>query len=367
MRDTVIVIPVLNPDEKFRAMLDELIQNGFHRFVVVNDGSDPDRLCFFEEAAARGAVVLTHAVNQGKGRALKTAFHYIREQYGADVQAVCIDADGQHRTPDIIAVAERLAAEPDKLVLGCRNFDLTGVPLRSRLGNKLTRLVFRLFSGIRVTDTQTGLRGLSGGTMEKFLPSKGERFEYEMNMLMDARGLGVSIAEVPISTVYIEENASSHFNPFLDSIRIYLIFAKFALSSLIAFLVDYLLFGLFSVLLEPLSRSTLPVWLVSGSLDILLATVFARVISSFVNYSLNRSKVFRSEENSRRTLVRYYLLCAVQMLASAFLVAFFTGLHDNAMLIKLPVDLGLFLISFQIQRRWVFARRKRPNDPPANG
>lgn len=359
MRDTIIIIPVLDPDEKFRAALDDVMQSGFERVVVVNDGSDPERQCFFDEAAARGAVVLTHEVNQGKGRALKTAFEYVLEQYGDAAQAVCIDADGQHKLPDIIAVAERLAAEPEKLVMGCRDFSQKGIPFRSLAGNKLTRFMFRLLCGVSVSDTQTGLRGLNGRTMQKFLTTRGERFEYEMNMLVDAREKDVAIAEVPISTVYIGENESSHFNPIRDSIRVWSIFLKYIASSVAAFAVDYLLFCLFSVLLEPLSAQALPIRMTGQSLAILLATALARLISSFVNYSLNKKRVFRVEGQRARTLARYYTLCVVQMLASALLVSLLTGQLGWAQTVaKLPVDLLLFLVGFQIQREWVFRKGK---------
>ena len=354
MRDTIILIPALNPDEKFLVLLTELRENGFSRIIVVDDGSHPDRKGYFAKAREQGAEVLEHAVNLGKGRALKTAFNHILNTYGLSAQAVCADADGQHRLPDVIAVADRLAAEPDQLVMGCRNFDGEGIPFRSRFGNKLTRFVFRLLCGVRVSDTQTGLRGLSGGTMEKFLHSRGERFEFEMNMLIDARDHDVDIVEVPISTVYIAENETSHFNPLRDSARIYSVFLKFIVSSLAAFLIDYLLFCLFSLLFDPLLEQTA---------SIFLSTFLARAASSFTNYCINKKKVFRVEECRGRTMARYYVLCVAQMLASAGLVNLLLWLFNvNKAIIKPIVDFALFMISFQIQREWVFRRRKNGND-----
>lgn len=350
MCDTVIIIPALNPDEQFSRLVRELFEVGFSRVVVVNDGSRPDCTPRFAQAEALGAVVLVHPVNLGKGRALKTAFVYVLETWGEGALAVCADADGQHRLPDIRAVAARLAERPDSLVMGCRSFSDPAVPFRSRFGNKLTRFVFRLLCGVRVSDTQTGLRGLSGATMRKFLPSGGDRFEYEMNMLLDARAQGVPLAEVPIRTVYLAKNETSHFHPLRDSLRIYSVFLKFVLSSLAAFVIDFLLFCLFSFLFGGLAQS----------LSIFLSTLLARAASSFTNYCVNKKKVFRVEEGRGRTMLRYYILCVAQLICSAGLVSLVTGITGvDERVWKIPVDLVLFVISFQIQREWVFRKPEK--------
>ena len=94
-------------------------------------------------------------MNQGKGQALKTAFTYIQEQniYGTVVTA---DADGQHKVWDIFRTANKASENPNKLILGVRAFS-GKVPLRSRFGNSLTKALFKLQTGVGVTDTQTGL------------------------------------------------------------------------------------------------------------------------------------------------------------------------------------------------------------------
>lgn len=348
MSEQLVIIPAYNPDEKLLKLLDDLKQSGFSHILIVNDGSRPDCSGIFEGAANRGGTILRHAINMGKGRALKTAFNYAINHYGPDVQAVCADADGQHTAVDIDRIFDVLSEFPDCLVLGCRQFDDRTIPLRSRFGNKLTRFVFKLLCGVRVADTQTGLRGLSGDIMKRFLSSKGERFEYEMNMLIDAKEKGVSIREVPIETIYIEENQTSHFNPLRDSIRIYAVFAKFILSSITAFLIDFLLFWIFTRLF----RDNL-----SQTLTIVLSTLFARAVSSLVNYLINKKRVFRVEAGRGKTMLRYYILCLVQICCSAGLVDLFTWLTRlDEILIKLPVDFCLFIISFQIQREWVFRK-----------
>lgn len=354
MQATVVIVPSFNPDEKLLRLLHTLLDAGLSQILIVNDGSRPDCAPCFEQAQALGATVLTHAVNMGKGRALKTAFNYVLNTFGDSVHAVCADADGQHAAEDIRACLDALEAHPDSLIMGCRQFDDKSIPFRSRFGNKLTRQVFRALCGVRVSDTQTGLRALTGASMRRFLTVKGERFEYEMNVLIETKEQNIPLVEVPIHTIYIEENQTSHFNPLRDSLRIYAVFMKFIASSLMSFLVDFFLFWLLSWLLEPVIGQTA---------SIFAATAAARVISSLLNYSVNKRRVFGVRKGRKSTLLRYYVLCAIQMLCSAGLVDLFAFLtHLEGIAFKIPVDLILFLLSFQIQREWVF-RAPRKSAP----
>lgn len=348
-----IVIPAYNPDRKLISLLKELFGRGEANVIVVNDGSDSDTLGLFTEAQEMGCIVLCHAVNLGKGRAIKTAFNYILTQQfkGEEIFAVFADADGQHLVDSILAVEEKLMKNKDSLVMGCRCFDDKTIPFRSRFGNKLTCVVFKLLCGVRVSDTQTGLRGLSGETMRKFLPSKGERFEFEMNMLIEAREKEVNIVEVPISTVYLDENKTSHFNPLKDSLRIYSVFLKFLLSSSLSFVVDL---SLFTIFIQVFNIS------LDKTLSIFPATIIARICSSLINYTINKRNVFNSNDKHNGIILRYYILCVVQLILSALLVAVIYSLigfiPETA--VKVIVDLVLFIISFQIQREWVFSKRK---------
>lgn len=185
--------------------------------LLVDDGSGP---CFaetFERATACGAIVVRHAVNLGKGAALKTGFAVASQRFPGQA-VVCSDCDGQHRVDDIVAVAG--AAASADIALGMRRFE-GDVPLKSRVGNTLTRSLFGCIAGRRIFDTQTGLRAYPAARLEWLEQIKGDRFEYELNVLLQACAEQFSIAEVPIATVYVDGNASSHFRPFVDSIRVY--------------------------------------------------------------------------------------------------------------------------------------------------
>ncbi|MGA5300374.1 glycosyltransferase family 2 protein [Nucisporomicrobium flavum] len=219
----VVLLPVYQPGESLLTLVDGL---GPARIVVVDDGSDPASASVLERAAERGCTLLRHPVNRGKGAALKTGFRHIAEAYpGEDV--VCADADGQHRADEVRRVAERVR-ETGRMVLGVRSF--AGMPLRSRVGNTLTCRLFEAVTGRLVRDTQTGLRGYPAAMLGWLASVPGERFEYEMNVLLDAARLGIPIDEVTIATTYLDDNASSHFAVVADATRIYWPMLRFAAS-----------------------------------------------------------------------------------------------------------------------------------------
>lgn len=340
------VVPSLNPDSEFSAVIKGLVEAEFPRIYVINDGSAPEYDAYFAEAAQYPqCVVLRHEVNQGKGRALKAAFaRYLEDDEGL-CGLVTLDGDGQHSTEDVVRVAQELCGNPNTLILGARDFSQADVPAKSMLGNRITRGVFKMICGIPINDTQTGLRGIPSGFAKTLLNVEGERYEFETNMLLETKRAGVKVKEIPISTIYINNNSASHFRPLQDGLRIYFLIIKFALSSFAGFLVDYALFNLLNWLLGSLS----------AGLRIFIATNGARVCSALFNYLVNKNVVFDSTAKTSSTLVRYTILCVCQALASTFGVYLFSEiLPVPIMLAKIIVDLGLFFVSFFIQRKWVF-------------
>lgn len=345
-----VIIPSLSPDERLVTLVKELKEQGFLHILVVNDGSSADYDEFFNRTKEMGATVLRHVVNQGKGRALKTAFNFILEHWQDCVGAITIDSDGQHAVKDIIRCCEALMENPDCLIMGCRNFKQDNVPFKSSFGNILTSKVMKLLVGIAVSDTQTGLRAMSTSLMEKFLKVTGERFEYETNMLLCCKEETITIKEVSIETIYYENNKSTHFRPFQDSVKIYGLFLKFIVASLSSSVIDLGIFTLGTLLLKDLFPGYY----------IIISTVIARVISSVYNFFVNRQSVFKSDDNLTATMVKYYILAVIQMALSAVGVMVVYGLFGgNETLIKVIVDCFLFVISFQIQREWVFKKKGR--------
>lgn len=339
----IILIPAYEPGARLVALVRDLrtTSPGLET-VVVDDGSGPAYAPVFAEAAALGAIVLAHRTNRGKGYALKRGFAFIAEHFPGQA-VVCADSDGQHLVGDILRVAAGVEREGDAIVLGARQF--TGrVPARSRLGNEATRLALAVATGLRLRDTQTGLRGYPAAVLPWLGTVPGDRFEYEMTALLRAHRDRRRIVEVPIQTVYLEHNASSHFRPLADSVRVYAPLLRFALSSIVAFALD------FALLL------VLDAW----GASLLLAVVGARVGSSLVNFAANRRLVFREGRAAplAPAAARYYAL-ATSLLAANFVMleALTAGLGLPLIGAKVATEGSLFLVSYVVQKRHVFAGR----------
>lgn len=347
-----VILPSLNPDEKLMLVVNGLIAEGFDDIIIVNDGSDEEHMMPFMEAEKLSQVtILTHEVNKGKGRALKTAYEFCIANRPDIDGVVTVDGDNQHRPQDIKACCLAMI-ERGEVILGCRDFSGNNVPAKSKIGNNITRFVFRFACGISLSDTQTGLRAIPAMYLPFMAEIKGERFEYETQVLLEMNKKHINFSEVTIETVYIEDNATTHFHPIRDSFKIYMVILKFILSSLMSFVIDYVLF----LLIELLIGDSMERWL-----KVMIATAGARVISSLFNYMVNRKAVFESDEPVGKSMPRYYILCVCQAAVSYGLVYIFSyifGAKDFiTSLIKIVVDVVLFIISFQIQRRWVFAKK----------
>lgn len=343
-----VLIPAYNPDEKLLKLLPKLKER-FARIVLVDDGSTKGKE-IFPRAAPFVEKILVHEKNRGKGAALKTGFAYL----GDTTDVITADADGQHTPEDIAKVAEGLKRHRGGLVLGVRAF--TGkVPFRSRFGNTWTRWLFFLMTGLLIRDTQTGLRGIPAGLVPRVAAIPGERYEYEMAMLADAKHHAEKPLQIPIETIYIEENATSHFNPILDTVRVYRSLIQFCLSSVLSFLIDN---GVFAAILWFMAEKDTP-----RRDDILVALVVARAISSHFNYFYNRFIVFRRRAHKGRhhSYLSYFGLVIVIAAASYALTEGASAILDVKGLaitaVKIVADIVLFLASYLVQKKFIFRSR----------
>ena len=344
-----VIIPAYKPDEKLLSTLSGLTGIGFDDILVVDDGSGTDFEPIFEKVKLiKECTLLRHKVNRGKGAALKTAFTYFGDNREDKLGVVTADADGQHLPEDIKAVSEAMIKK-EAVILGVRDFSDPAVPPRSKTGNRITSVVFRLFFGMKITDTQTGLRAFPKKYLADIAEAKGDRYEFETNMLFLINKADIPMKEVKIQTVYIEENKSSHFRVVRDSLRIYSLIIKYLFSSCAAAVIDATAFFV------------LHKWAVFAFIPVSLeysANVGARVISSIVNYFLNSKMVF-GDKLSKKTLLRYYILAAAVIVASSGfvkLIKVLLGLESSILitLIKILVDTILFFATFRIQHKWVF-------------
>lgn len=342
-----ILIPAYEPDIRLLTLIEKLMAVCNHKIIVVDDGSGDAYSGIFKAVKEYGCIVLTHTTNQGKGRALKTGFRYIQET-GEREGVVCADSDGQHLPQDIIKISQEIITLKGHIILGCRRF--TGnVPIRSRFGNTVTRMIYSFSTGKPIYDTQTGLRGYSTDMLEWLCSISGERFEYEMNILLEADKDGYSFREVDIDTVY-HHNHSSHFRTFIDSAKVYLPILKFSASSLLS--------GILDIILLLLIQSIYP--------NLLLAVVGARVCSSVFNYSLNKVFVFsKGNQTGFQSSLRKYFTLVLIIMALNYALLHMINFQFSVPLFyaKLLTETILFLFSYLIQKRLVFKDHKGSSGP----
>jgi glycosyltransferase involved in cell wall biosynthesis len=348
------LVPSYKPSKEFLTFIEKLVCFGYQQVIVIDDGGGEKYKSIFEKAAKLGCVVLTQDKNRGKGRALKTGIKYYLDNYPDGIGIVTADADGQHSLFDIKRVAKALDQNRHHLIMGCRMFGKE-VPFKSKAGNLITRLIYRLASGIKLSDTQTGLRGLPIGSLEKLLMVKGERYEFEMSMLMELKSLKLDIVEVPIKTIYIDGNSASHFNAFRDSILVYGMIFSYIAASIFSFLVDY---GLFTLLLFILPKVMADPAAMVGkfSLVVILSNIGARIVSTVVNFTLNKKILTPATSEKSRVrdlLLKYYALAVFALMMDTLIVA---GLSIviGSYIAKIISAIVIYVFNFVIQKRYIF-------------
>lgn len=340
MSNLAILIPAYNPGDHLLSLVESLLKCNFSKIVIVDDGSDPSSQKIFAKLAQiKNCYVVHHAVNLGKGRALKTGFNFCCLNFPDILGVLTADCDGQHLPHDIRKVADAFRNNPNMLVIGCRTFNKKS-PLKSRFGNILTRYVFKLLIGEKLSDTQSGLRCIPIKMIPILLSLKGEHYEYEMNMLIAPERKQFGIREVPIDTVYLDGNRLSHFNPLIDSMRIYFLLLRFAFSSIFASSIDFIIFT--------------AIFLINKNFSI--AFIVARLVAGCVNFFINRNLVFHSMRKRFFPFVKYLILFVTLAALSFFSIRILIDYKINVIEAKILIETILFFISFMIQRDFVFNR-----------
>ena len=325
-----VLIPAYKPDGRLLELLHQLSASPIARIVVVNDGSAPSYQAIFDQVKVFPNVdLLIHPQNQGKGAALKTGLRFLAALPEPAAGVVTADADGQHAVADIMMVAQQTLERPDTLIVGGRRFD-KDVPRKSMAGNTLTRWIMRLFFGVNIYDTQTGLRGIPAALIPYFIDLPYDRFEYEQEMLMVCARRDIPIHEVTIQTIYFNENKATHFNPFKDSARVYHVIFRFTNGWFITWLADYLFFALF----------------VQFTSQIVLAALAARFAALLIDYLYLVKLVFKPGSPQLQPYFRRFALLALALgLVSVFFIDIFLGQTVGSLLkIKAAVELSILLL-----------------------
>jgi glycosyltransferase involved in cell wall biosynthesis len=343
MDKIVALIPACNPTRRLVGIVRGLVEAGFASIVVVNDGSDEGCDPLFAEVAAIVQVtLLRHAVNLGKGAALKTGLNHAFCHFRDTIGVVTVDADGQHLAEDARKVGLLLRKYPDALVIGARGFDAEA-PFRNRIGNGITRHLFRFLIGQKLTDTQSGLRGIPIDFVPSLLRIPSSGYEFELDMLLACKYSGRRIVEESIRSVCLEGNTSSRFNPLIDSMKIYFVLFRFTLASLLSAVLDSALF--------------LVVFGFSAS--ILTSQASARTVSMLFNYTAVKRAVFFSEKKDANTFPKYLALVIVSGTVSYILIRFLTTfLPMSVLAAKISAESLVFFANFAIQRDFIFAKHR---------
>ena len=365
-KQTAVVIPAYKPDDRLPPYVEALKEAGIGKIVIVDDGSGEGYQELFGRILQDDVVhIISYVPNGGKGVALKRGMQYVLDFCPEQTMVVTADSDGQHTVRDVLRMTESLHEDSTGVLLGSRDFSQPDVPFKSRNGNRITSTVLKLLYGVWVSDTQTGLRGFAREHLPMMIAVKGDRYEYEMNVLIECAHHKLPMRALPIQTVYENNNEGSHFRAVRDSVRIYSVilagFFRFISASLISALIDYGLYLLFNNLFKsgvPAMAQEFDFLFLHVVPHIAAATVLARVLSGVCNFTINRKFVFEDKAAPKKSLPRYLVVFLLNMALSAALTSslhLWLGWSDN--LAKIPVDFLLFFLSYRLQQRWVFQQR----------
>ena len=334
-----VLIPAYQPDARLPRLILELHRaDPSTKIVVVDDGSGQKFSDIFEASATAGAHVISYEHNRGKGYALREGFTWIRDVAGDSPECVVTaDADGQHTLNDIFRVG-RTCTDTGKSVLGVREF-VGHVPARSRIGNTATSALFWLATGWKLKDTQTGLRAFPVALLPALLEVQGDRYEYELRVLLHLAKFRHPVTQIPIETIYEAGNPTSHFRPLQDSARIWAPLLKFAASSGVATIIDYVLVLVLNAL--------------TGAL--FFPVIAARLVSASVNFAMNRRVFEATGVPLRRSALRYAALAVAVIAGSYTMLAVLTGIGIPLWIAKIIADTTMYLVSYSAQSRYVFA------------
>jgi putative flippase GtrA len=338
----IVIIPAYQPNEALVSIVKALQEDKSDRpIMVIDDGSGTRFQAIFKEVSALGVRLLTHAENKGKGAALQTAFKAVMNEakYAECCGVVTADADGQHLPKDILRLCRALEKKPHRFYLGARDVGGAKVPLRSRFGNILTRFIFNCLSKQPVSDTQSGLRGIPRSFLPHCMNASLTGYEFELEMLLKVTEENVPLKVMSIQTVYEPGNPTSHFNPLVDSVKIYYVFLRFVAVAIASAAIDFSLFFLMFYL--------------SGR-NILAAVIFGRVISGAFNFFLNKKISFQSHGSTAKSGIKYTLLAVFLATCAYLMIKLIHGLHFNIFYAKLFGEALLFLVSFLFQRYFIF-------------
>ena len=331
-----VLLPVYNPDEKFLQLVEELSKRGF-KVVACNDGSKESCDEYFRRAKVF-ADVIGYKDNKGKGYALKRGFEYIGNNLADEVDyIVTADSDGQHAIEDIERVA-KLTRKTDGIVLGMRDLS-EKIPIKSRIGNDMSKFVYTIVTGVYLRDNQSGLRGFPVRLCQWLQDIPGNKYEYELNVLVTAHKEGMKVTGIDIKTIYENNNKNTHFKPIKDTFRIQRSLWSYGLISM-------LMYSLYILTISILVWFRIPYfffWLVGIYVWV---TAMHAVINVFSAGIRHRQKIS----------VIYYVTCSIKYCISTLIMLLFFYQGWNMVLSGLLCWFAIIMLSYLFGRSGILGK-----------
>lgn len=359
MTQTYVIVPSYHPTDALVELTHTICALGYRLIVVDDGGGDADSAVY--DALDPRTVILHHAVNRGKGAALKTGLAYVRSQLlspteGGDSSSVSptdtvafMDADGQESPEDLEAVltAARSPMARYKLSIGVCAMEKKKY-LLPRIGHAITCGVFHLLVGAKLSHAFTCLRACPTAYIDKLLEIEGDRYEYEINVMAYFARHEAGFCEVPIRDGEIRPQ--KNFRMIRDSLRVVGSLIRFMGSSLSSYLVEYTCFCLLSFLFG----KQFPM------IGDLFANICARIIGGTVNYLINCFIVFRRRP-SWQSASQFALLNVVTLSLNSGALYLWKLTPFPVQICKLLADTSMFIVNYLIQRKFIFRKKKKTN------
>ncbi len=346
--DFAFIIPAYNPDENLIELIKDIRKKSDLRIFILDDGSIDSTQNIFDKLKSKelyhNMTFLKHEVNLGKGAALKNLFNHVLVNYPTIKAVVTLDSDGQHSVKDCLRVLYELEKEEKTFVLGHRTFS-GDIPLKSYLGNNISKFIYRIILGRGFKDTQTGLRGLNRNFMRECLKIKSNRFEFETEQLALSvrKNIEMNIIEIPIETIYIENNKATSFRPIVDSFRIYFVLFRYAFSSILTALVDFLIF----------------IVVLQFGGNIFISNIVARTFATFVQFILLKKFVFNTRSGIKTFTLFYFYVLIIGGISSWLQMGISQGMGINEVSSKIIIEVFLFFVNFAFLRVFIFRKKDR--------
>jgi len=342
--EKLFLIPALNPDKSLTELINQIInkfevlndKKNQYLILIINDGSySESSIKILKDINLINNVhVINNSNNLGKGAALKIGIKFAKDNNFKYV--ITADADGQHLSDDIIKVSKAVEEKSDFFVLGIREFD-EKVPLRSKIGNVLTRFIFNIILRKRIFDTQTGLRAFSEKYYELLISLPEKKYDFELSSLIAVARIG-DFYQIPIKTIYEPGNPTSFFRPFKDSSIIYFVFIRYLGIVPLLVILEVFLITIFN-----------------NIIGYSIAFLIARLLSLIIYFLSMKQLVFRVEGSIKKQSGYFIILATFNILIfEVFLINL--SITSNLLFIfyYMFIHSFLLLLNFYIQNKFIF-------------